>query len=357
MIEKIRNGGDEVYCFAADYTDRTKREIRALGGIPIDYKISRGGVNPIKDFMVIISLSRLFKSLSLDVVIGFFVKPSMYSSLAGAIAKTPRRLAMLEGLGYIHTPVNGKFSVRKNLLRVLHGVMCTFFYYFSDKIIFLNRDDPVDLSRFSIINKDKIEILGPIGVKVGSYKRSELDLAKPLRFVFVARLLLEKGIYEFLSAAKKIKKEYPEVEFVVLGEVDKENPSSLSRDELSDAIDSGIVIHPGYVDDVERWLASSHVFVLPSYREGFPRSTQEAMATGLPVITTNVPGCRETVEDGVNGFIVAPFDADALAEKFLFYIENPKSLKDMGEESYRIARRDFNVDDVDERLKDLIKNC
>ena len=167
-------------------------------------------------------------------------------------------------------------------------------------------------------------------------------------------MLVEKGVYEYLAAARIVKLKYPDTEFVILGGLDPDNPAALSKEQLTLAISEGLVIYPGHVSNVSEWLAKSHVFVLPSYREGFPRSTQEAMAMGRAIITTNVPGCRETVQDGKNGFLIPLFDVEALAEKMIYLIEHPDQIVRMGNESYSIALEKFDVNKINPILEKLI---
>ncbi|GAA0789276.1 glycosyltransferase family 4 protein [Marinobacterium sediminicola] len=346
--------GHSVYCFALDYTDESKAVVESLGAIPVDYKLNKTGLNPIKDCIDTFSLSKKLRKIKPNVVFSFFVKPSIYGTLAAWLAGVPRRIAMLEGLGYIHTPSKNGMSLKKRALQAAHGVLSTLGYSVADEVLFLNPDDPNDLSRKSWINQKKIRVIGPIGLDLEKYPFNLLAKSKPVRFIFIARLLAEKGIFEYLAAARIVKKTYADAEFIILGGLDSFNPTALSESELQAVIDEGLVIYPGHVSSVHEWIANSHVFVLPSYREGFPRSTQEAMATGRAVITTDVPGCRETVIDGVNGFLVPPWNPDALAQKMIYLIEHPLELKRMGEESHRIAVEQYDVHKINPVLASIV---
>lgn len=355
LIERLVEGQHSVYAFAIDYTDESKAEVRAMGATPIDYSLSRTGMNPLRDLSDTFSLVGIFKDKNIDLVFSSFVKPSIYATLAARIAGVPRRFAMLEGLGFIHTPGRNGFTFKKRLLQVIQGGLVSISYAFAEKIFFLNPDDPVDLARTAMLDKKKLHVLGPIGLNLANYVYTPIDLSNPVRFIFVGRLLSEKGIFEYLRAADIVKQQYPSTEFVVLGGLDSENPSGLTQAELNEEVDKGTIIYPGYVKNVTDYIASSHVFVLPSsYREGVPRSTQEAMALGRPVITTDVPGCRETVEDGVNGFLVPPWAPEALAEKMIYFIENKSEIERMGWESYRIAQDKFDVNKVNDNLLKLL---
>lgn len=354
FISSLISQGCQVFCLAMDYSDETLSFVKDLGAIPVSYELNKSGLNPISDIFNTFILSRKIKNINPDVVFSFFIKPSIYGTLAAKLACVPRRIAMLEGLGYMYTPVREGLSFKKKILQNIHGLLCTISYFFADKVLFLNSDDPVDLSKVSFVHQDKVLNVGPIGLDFNEYRYVPAETVKPIRFIFIARLLEEKGVFEYLEAARLVKKEHPEVEFVVLGGLDEHNPSALSKQQLDDVISEKLIIYPGHVSDVPHWIAVSHVFVLPSYREGFPRSTQEAMAIGRAVITTDVPGCRETVVDGVNGFLVPPWNAQALAEKMLYFIEYPEEIKRMGDESHRIAVERFDVHKINPVLARII---
>lgn len=354
FIQYLVNQGHTVYAFALDYSPEANAAVIALGAIPVDYALSKTGVNPIRDLKDTLALAKKLKAIQPDVVFSFFVKPSLYGTLAAKLAGVPRRIAMLEGLGYIHTPNKSGFSLKKRLLQLVHGCLCTIGYAFADKVLFLNPDDPNDLARKSLVYREKFQVLGPIGLDLEAYPYKPITTYEPIRFIFIARLLVEKGIFEYLQAVRLVKKTYPNAEFIVLGGLDPENPAALSSAQLDEVIKENIIIYPGYVSNVPEWIASTHVFVLPSYREGYPRSTQEAMAIGRAVITTDVPGCRETVIDGVNGFLIPPFDSSHLAEKMLYLIEHPEEIQRMGNESYRIAKQRFDVHKLNPILADIL---
>ena len=193
----------------------------------------------------------------------------------------------------------------------------------------------------------KTKTVGAIGVDLDEWGPLPPFLS-PLTFLFVGRLLREKGIVEFIDAARMVKASHPDVRFIVLGAPDS-NPSSLSSEQMDAWVKEGLVVWPGHAD-VKPWLAETSVFVLPSYREGVPRSTQEAMAMGRAVITTDVPGCRETVIDGTNGFLVPPRDAVALGQVMLRFVVEPNLAVTMGHESRRLAEKRFNVVSANERM-------
>ena len=176
---------------------------------------------------------------------------------------------------------------------------------------------------------------------------------EPVTVVLAARLLREKGIAEYAEAARQVKARHPEVRFVLLGSLDP-NPGGFTRGEVESWVAQGVLEWPGHVD-VKPWLARASVYVLPPYyREGMPRSTQEAMAMGRPVITTDAPGCGETVIDGENGFLVPVRDADALAEWILRFVENPALIRTMGQRSRQLAEERFDVRRINARLREVL---
>lgn len=261
---------------------------------------------------------------------------------------------MLEGLGYTFTAQPKPLPFKTKLIRSIQVFLYRLAFPFLDKLIFLNPDDPIDLLKKYNLKVKSVEILGGIGLNLREYPYVKPIISGNVRFIFIARLLAEKGIHEFVQAAKLVKQNNSNAEFIILGGLDPENPGGLKQFELNKLIASNIIIYPGHVDNVQEWLAGSSVFVLPSYREGVPRSTQEAMAVGRAVITTDVPGCRETVIDGVNGFMVPPWDADALAAAMMKFIDQPELIEKMGLESYKIAQEKFDADVVNQRLIKMI---
>jgi glycosyltransferase involved in cell wall biosynthesis len=354
FIRYLVNQGHQVYAFAIDYTEDSRSKVSEFGATPVDYSLNKSGFNIFKDLEDTWLLSKRLKKIQPDIVFSFFVKPSIYGTLAAKIAKVPRRIAMLEGLGYIYTPLKNNFLFKKKILQYAHGLLASIGYAFADKVLFLNQDDPVDLAKKSFINSKKFKIIGPIGLKLSDYPYTQVIITKPIRFIFIARMLVEKGVYEYLAAARIVKSKYPNVEFVMLGGLDPNNPAALSREQLNTVIKEGTVIYPGNVSNVPEWLIKSHVFVLPSYREGFPRSTQEAMSIGRAIITTDVPGCRETVQDGKNGFLIPLFDVETLVEKMIFLIKYPEEIVRMGNESYNIAHEKFDVNRINSVLEEII---
>lgn len=356
LIIDLVHRGHTVYCLVSDYTSETKTLVKKLGAIPVDSILNSKGINPVADIKSTIKLSQLLKELQPDVVFSYFVKPVIFGTIAAKMAKVPRIIGMIEGLGNAFTPndTNG-FDFKKKAIQRIQILLYRSALPLLDTLIVLNPDDQEDLvNRFNIKVKDTV-VLGGIGVDLDKFKYTPIKSDTEISFVFIARLLKEKGIYEYLNAAKKVKGKYPETTFYLLGGFDKHNPFALRKSELNSYLSSGIVDYPGHVENVADYLIKSSVFVLPTfYREGVPRSIQEAMAIGRPIITTDVPGCRETVKNGVNGYLIPPFNEDALVEKMLKFIEQPKLINEMGKESRRIAELKFDVNEVNDKLINIL---
>lgn len=355
LIKALIELNHEVYAFTSEYKEGDLSKIRVLGATPIPYELSRGGLNPLNNIKATLSLAEKIKSLQPDLVFSYFSKPVIFGTWAAKLAKTPKIIGMLEGLGYTFTEQPEGTTYKTKIIKNIQIGLYKLALPKLDTLIFLNPDDPKDLLGKHAIKVDNVEILGGIGLNLENYPFSHTpDTQREIRFLFIGRLLKEKGINEFISAAEKVKKLYPKVTFTVLGAIDKANPGALQTDEIERLISSNIIEYPGYVNNITKWIANSHVFVLPSYREGVPRSTQEAMAIGRPIITTNVPGCRETVVDGQNGFLVEKWNPHALAEKMIYFIEHPERIEEMGLESYKIAQEKYDANKVNKRLLKIL---
>ena len=355
LIKALLEQQHSVYAFVSEYSQDELNGIAELGAIPITYELNRGGINPLADTKATYALFKKIKEIAPDLVFSYFSKPVIFGTLAAKLAKVPRVIGMLEGLGYAFTEQPEGLSKKAQLIKSIQVLLYKIALPQLDKIIFLNPDDPKDLLETYHIKVKQVDVLGGIGLDLDEYNYQPIDTTDlPISFLFIGRMLKEKGIHDFIAAAKIVKQSHPDVQFTVLGAIDPFNPGALQQSELDRLISLNIVNYPGQVDDVQKWIAASHVFVLPSYREGVPRSTQEAMAIGRAVITTDVPGCRETVTDGVNGFLIEKWNPQALAEKMIYFIEQPKEIKKKGYESYKIAQDKFDADKVNKRLINML---
>jgi len=355
LIKLLIKLNHEVYTFTSEYKENEIEKIESLGAIPVIYSLNRGGLNPFKDIKSTFLLTQKIKKIDPDIVFSYFSKPIIFGTIAAKIAKIPKVVGMLEGLGFAFTEQPEGLSNKAKIIKAIQVALYKIALPKLDNLILLNADDNRDLlEKYSIVVKN-IHILGGIGIDLKQYSYQPVSNYKEnIKFLFIGRLLKEKGIYEFVSAAKIVKRRYPQAEFTILGAIDEYNPGALKRSELEQLISSGIINYHGYVNNINEWITQSHVFVLPSYREGFPRSTQEAMAIGRAILTTDVPGCRETVINGVNGFLIERWSSISLAQKMIYFIENPDEIKRMGQESYKIAKKKFDVNQVNIHLLNIL---
>lgn len=353
LILDLVSRGHQVYVFAIDYDAQRLEQIKALGATPVPYHFARTGLNPISDLVNTLRLAKKLRQIQPDRVLSYFAKPVIFGTLAAKLAGVPQCFAMLEGLGAAFTVQPEKTSLP---LRLVKRVQCLLYKVAlprADEVIFLNPDDANELLTMESISVKRHSILGPIGLNLKAFPFSPAP-TDPIRFVFIGRLLRDKGIYEYIEAARQLKIDYPSAVFSLIGGLDTDNPRALSKRDLANIMAQGTIEYCGEVDNIAEHLTRSSVFVLPSYREGYPRSTQEAMAVGRAIITTNVPGCKETVIEGVNGFLVPPWNSQELANKMRYFIENRVAITEMGKQSHQFAKHHFDVSLVNNTLIKLM---
>jgi len=318
-----------------------KKELEGMGAEFVQIPLVRTGLNPIKDIYTLISLIRTMKEKEPDIVFSYAIKPVIYGSLAARIMKIPRVISLITGLGYVFTGSSWKHRVLQNLVCFLYRQALKG----NDVILFQNPDDLNLFRERNILSvKNKAVLVNGSGVDVVKFNYAE-PKTQPLSFLLIARLIWDKGIGEYVEAARQIKSRYPDVIFKLLGPFDS-NPAAIKKEQINAWVTEGIIQYLGETNDVRPIIASSSVIVLPSYREGTPRSVLEAMAMGRPVITTNAPGCRETVIHGVNGFLVPIKDSAALADAMEQFILNKELIREMGLKSREIAVEKYDVHKV-----------
>ena len=352
LIKDLAARGFTIYALAPDYSDQTRAVVKALGAMPINSPMSRTGMNPLRDLIDAMKLTLLLWRLSVDMTFVNFIKPVIYGTLAAWLARVPNRCVLIEGAGYVFTEA-GTFSIRRALLRRMVVSLYRIALGRAHTVLMLNQDDVALFLAYKMVSKPKIRFIDGIGLDLDVFQMTP-PVMQPVSFLMVGRLLLEKGIYDFVEAARLVKKIYPEARFVLVGGIDA-NPGSVTEACISEWVAEGVIEWPGQASDVRRWIAQASVFVLPSYREGLPRSTQEAMAMGRPVITTDVPGCRQTVVDGENGFLVPVRDPIALAEAMMRFLDSPDLVRLMGQRSRYIAESRFDVRKINQATYEAIE--
>lgn len=352
LIRSLAKRGHAVLAYAPDYTPESVADVERLGARAIGYPLSRAGTNPISEARTTATLYRSLRRERPDAVLCYFIKPAIYGSIAAIIARVPRRIVLLEGLGYGFAPEPGA-SLRHRAVGVAMRLLLRLSLQGADQVIVLNADDLGAIRNIGVATA-RSRNMGGIGVELDRYEVSPVR-THSASFALAARLIREKGVAEFVAAARQVKERHPEAIFYVLGDVD-ENPGSLRASELSAWVEQRLIVWPGRVSDVQKWLRKCDVFVLPSYyREGVPRSIQEAMALGRAIITTDHVGCRDTVDHGVNGFLVPPRDVEGLAQAMLMFLQHPGLASRMGVESRRLAEERFDAERADRILTGYIE--
>lgn len=353
LLKYLVDKGHDVHVLAPSYSDVQREALREIGVSPETYSIQRTGRNPFADLATFRDLLRWFRRERPDISLTYFIKPNIYGNLAAGLLRTPRRVAMVEGLGFLFT--EGDFpSLKRTMLRQVATLLLRAGLGQAQTVLFLNPDDKREFISRGIVRKENAHLLGGIGVDLEAYPRLPLPPQdQPPCFLMIGRLLREKGVREFVEAAQIVRARHRAARFRLVGGLDT-NPGAISLAEVEKWQRAGVIEWAGEVSDIVPEIAAASVFVLPSYREGVPRSTQEAMAMGRAVVTTDVPGCRETVESGVNGLLVPVRDPAALADAMTYFCENPEAIAAMGAESYRIATARFDVHQVNGRIYDYL---
>lgn len=318
--------------------------IRELDIMGVEYKnvqLARTSLNPFYDIKLLYNLYKLFKYLQPDQVFTYTSKPIIFGTYAARLAGIKQNFAMITGLGsyFIYN------DLKSRCVRSIMQLMYKLALKFNTKVFFQNRDDVADFRKFKIFNDPaRTVMINGSGVNLKYFPVLPLPDAT-IRFLMVARFIRAKGIYEYLAAAREIKQQYPQVEFLLVGWQDNKS-EALDTMVLQTYLDDNTVKNLGKLSDVRPALAQASIFVLPSYREGTPKSVLEAMATGRAIITTDVPGCRETVTDGDNGFLIPAQNVAALRGAMEKFILNPSLIAQMGQRSREVATSKFDVNIV-----------
>ena len=342
LIGELVRAGCDVHVAAPGL--RSQARIGSQLGLPADrlhdIPMARAGTDPLSDAKTLVGLYGLMRETRPDAVLPYTIKPVIYGTLAAWLARVPRRFALVTGLGYAFT--SGKASAITRLVRLLYRIAMAR----ATKVFFQNPDD-AGMFRQSGILPARVPsvVVNGSGVDVSSFAMAPLP-PPPTTFLLIARLLGDKGVRHYADAARAVKRRHPGARFLLVGWID-ENPDAIRQAELDGWVRDGIIEFLGKLADVRPAIAAATVFVLPSwYREGTPRTVLEAMAMGRPIITTDAPGCRETVIQGDNGFLVPVRSVDALVDAMLAFVEDPALAPRMGKRSREIAVERYDVHKV-----------
>ena len=342
LLQEMVALGHEINACAPEAPADIRTQLSNIGVTYHEIRIERTSLSPLQAIYSILNLITLFKKIKPDVYLGYTIKPVIYGSIAARVTRVSNIYSIISGLGYTFSNSGIKAKIIGLLVKSLYKIAL----HFNQKVFFQNPDDLTVFNRHGLLRRfDQAVLINGSGVDLNLFTPKQFPTH--ISFLLISRLIKEKGIYEYVETAQKIKEKYPKIKFSLVGYIDEKYPSAISREDLNKWIESGIIDFQGFLKDVRPAIENCTVYVLPSfYPEGTPRSVLEAMAMGRPIITTDSPGCRETVQHGVNGFLVPKYDVPALVEAAEFYIQNPAEISRTGLASRRIAEEKYDVHKV-----------
>ena len=348
MMQAFADAGHTVIAIGNEPVGKWQEKFAKNNVKYISANISRTGTNPISDIKTFLSLRKILKREKPDKIFAYQAKTVIYGCLAAWSVGIREIYSLIAGCGSVFLGKGIKSAIIKNILRTEYHVALK-----KCRNVFFQNPDDVDLfTSLNMVAREKTVMLNGSGVNTEKFE--ELPFPDEPAFLCISRLIRDKGVYEYLEAAKRVKYQYPNVRFLLVGPFDT-NPSALTREELSVYEEDGTIEYFGEQTDVIPFLRQCTVFVLPSYREGTPKTVLEAMSSGRAVITTDAPGCRETVTDGLNGFLVPIKDIDALSDKMVYMINHNDEAKKMALEGRKIALEKFDVKLVNQKIINTMK--
>lgn len=337
MMREFIKRGYYVYALGNESEEKWKERFESEG---IEYRridVSRNGTNPIKDIKSLISIYRALKELCPVKIFTYQAKTVIYGGIAAELLGIREVYPLIAGVGSVFLTDTIKTQIIRSIVILEYKIALK-----NSKTVFFQNEDDLEVFQIHKIISDKhrVEIIPGSGVNTEWY--TMMPLPDDFGFLFIGRLIRDKGIYEYLEACKMVKKTYPQIRCLLVGPFDS-NPSALTENQLRPYIDEGIIEFFGEQGDVREFIAQCNVFVLPSYREGIPKTVLEAMACGRAIITTNTTGCRNTINDGKEGWIVPVKDVDALRTAMCDSLLHPQIVVAMGENGRKRAKDIFDV--------------
>jgi glycosyltransferase involved in cell wall biosynthesis len=346
VIQSLISLGYDVVVLAP-YDDAFEK-LEKMGCTVVDLNMDARGINPIKDLFLIGRLYYIYKRLRPSLIVHYTIKPNIYGSLAAKAAGFPA-LAITTGLGYTF--------LNDNLVAKVARCLYKFAFKFPKEVWFLNDDDMQTFLARNLVSPQKAKLLHGEGVDTDYYApKFEVIHDNKVRFLLIARMLWDKGVGEYVKAAEIVKKSHPDVVFQLLGACGVANPSVIEREQVAVWEEQGIVEYLGTTQDVRPYIAQSTCVVLPSYREGIPRTLLEAAAMAKPLIATDVPGCRDVVVDGETGFICDVKNPTSLANALIKFIKMDASERlEMGNVGRDFVESKFSENLVIQQYMETIK--
>jgi glycosyltransferase involved in cell wall biosynthesis len=344
MIAALVERGYRVVAMAPAIGPDIRAALAELGAEARDVALVNSSLDPLAAARSLRLLTAALREVAPDALIAYTVKPVTLGAIAARRAGVPNFVALVTGLGFAFTEGGG---LKRRLAKAVATLLYRRAFRRSRSIIFQNPDDRAHFEQLRIVPPGAdVTVVNGSGIDLDRFRRAPLP-AEPI-FLMIARLLGDKGVREYGAAAASLKARHPQARFGLVGYFDP-SPDGISTDELDSMIAGGID-YLGKMDDVRPAIADASVYVLPSYREGTPRSVLEAMAMGRPIVTTDAPGCRETVVDGENGFLVPPREIAPLEAAMEKFILDPALISAMGAKSRLLAERKYDVRAVNAAL-------
>lgn len=340
MLQRMVSSGHEVYACAGEANADITAHLTAMGVTFRGVELQRRGTNIMADWRYSRAISDVIAAVRPGVVLAYTIKPVIYGALAAARLGVPLVAAMITGVGAAQPEANLRSHVVALIARWLYAKALRKV----NVVFFQNPDDEALFRAHQLIGNSRVVQIAGSGVDLQHF-REERPITEPVTFLLIARLLANKGIREYVAAARILRMYSPTARCVLVGPVET-GAGAIPRREVERWHDEGVIEYLGQIDDVRPVIASASAYVLPSHREGMPRTVLEAMAMGRAVITTDTPGCRETVHDGVNGYLVPVGDVNALAARMRELVDKRQLIAEMGLQSRRLAAERFDVNHV-----------
>jgi glycosyltransferase involved in cell wall biosynthesis len=318
-------------------------EIVAAGLVHHTIPFTRSGSNPVRELCSLVSLWRLMRDVQPSVVHLVTIKPVLYGGLAARMARVPSMVAAISGLGSVFVGSGGKIGLFRRLVPVFYRLALR---HRNSAVIFQNEDDRDVMASMGALRPGQPRLIRGSGVALEDYPVLPEPAEGPVVVTMAARLLVDKGVGEFVEAAQILADRGVPVEFRLIGEPDPGNPATVTDRQLGAWNSVPNLRLLGFRKDIASQYAQSNIVCLPSYREGLPKSLVEAAACGRAVVTTDVPGCRDAIETGESGTLVPPRDAKALADAIEYLVEHPDVRRAMGGAGRRLAERAFAIDKI-----------
>lgn len=348
LIKDMIAKGNEVYVTGPnrDFED----DIMALGVKEfLEIPLVKDNTSITGDLAYFRKLCEVMKKVQPQLVFAYTIKPVIYGSLAARFCGVKKIYPMVTGLGRVYASE----SLKTKVVRIITKILYQMAFKGCPKVIFQNGDDVQEFVNGHYLPKSKCVIVNGSGVNMERFYRSDIP-ERPV-FLMVSRIIKEKGVLDFARAARMVKKKVPEARFIILGGYDN-SIGALKKEDLQEYLDDGSIELPGEVKDPVSFYKQSSVFVLPSYyREGLPRTILEGMACGRPIITTDWSGCREPIEDGVNGYLVPIKKPKELAKKMYRLAVDREKVLEMSDAAYKTCQEKYEVEIVNRQMREIMK--